>query len=88
MKSNGLVHYNYIQEPQVHNESKNDGISPQDSRKIVAILGDYSLNYSILNQKSEGITIEIDEIEDDEENINNIEDFLLHISRDYEHKET
>ena len=84
MKSDGLVHYGYIQEPQVHNESKNDGISPQDSREIVVLLDDYGLNYSILNQKSEGITIEIDEIEDD----NNIEDFLLQISKDYEHQET
>lgn len=85
MKSNGLVYYGYIQEPEVHNNKTNNEISAQDSKRIIILLEDYDLKYSILNHKSKGFTIEIDE---NEEASDRLEEFLLQISRDYEYKET
>ena len=87
MKSLGLVQYEYIQEPEIHNYPKNKKLSPDDNRKLTLLLDNYSINYTILNQNSEGIRIEIEEKEDEEEE-KNLEDFLLEITRDYEYKES
>lgn len=80
MKSQGIVYYDYIQEPEIHNSPENNDISPQDMRKLNSLLNNFSLNYVFLGQKTKGITIEIDENDQ-------VEDFLLEISRDYEYKE-
>lgn len=81
MNNMGLVQYDYIQEHEVYNSIKNKAFSPSDNRKVSLLLDNYSINYNILNQNSEGIRIEIEEEEED------LEDFLLEITRDYEFKE-
>lgn len=86
MKKYNLVYYGYIQEPDLILPKEENNITNKDSMKLCNTLDSLEINYDILRQTSEGITVEIEEnTKDFDENI--IEEFFQSISKEYEYKE-
>jgi len=85
MKGSNLVFYEYIQEPEVYNSNKNNDFSDIDANNLSRILKNLEIEFVILNQNNEGITIEIEENDRVEDSI---EDFLKEISLKYKYRES
>ena len=84
MKSHGIVYYGYLQEPEIHVLEENNNFSQEDAQNLIRLLNNFDLNHVILNQKNEGITLEIQENDYVKDAL---EDFLREISKNYTYRE-
>ncbi len=84
MKKQGLVFYDYIQEAQAIDTRKDDDLSMKDVNKMDRLLQELGINYDAITQRPQGIYVEIDELElEDEEKIEN---FLEEIQKEYKYR--